>query len=98
MSVQRSSSLIPPPSSLTVPRPADPRADGIQPLLDPLVAAIDLMDVVDDALALRAEGGEQQGHAGADVGAGDLCAVQAVAADDDGAVRIAEDDARPHGD
>src|SRR5213595_7329 len=74
--------------------PPDPRADRIEPLLDPLVAAIDLMDVVDGALAFRAQRGEKQGHAGADIGAGDLRAVQAIAADDDGAVRVAEDDAR----
>src|SRR5437764_9684623 len=76
----------------------DPRPDGVQSLLDPLVSPIDLMNVVDDALPLRAERGEQQRHAGADVGAGDLRAVEAIAADDDGAVRIAQDDARPHGD
>src|SRR5438876_2323810 len=97
----RSISFIVQPSSfivLLIPLAPDPRADRVEPLLDPLVAAVDLMDVVDDALAFGAERGEQQGHAGADVGAGDLRAVQAVAADDDGPVRIAQNDARAHGD
>src|SRR5262245_51948794 len=83
---------------LLIALPSNPRPDRIQPLLDPLVPAIDLVDVVDLALALRAERGEEQRHAGADVGAGDVRALQAVAADDDGAVRVAEDDARAHGD
>src|SRR3954447_19520952 len=72
------------------------RAEGIQSLLDPLVSAIDLVNVVDHALALRAERREQQRHSGANVGAGDLRARESIAADDDGAVRIAENDARSH--
>src|SRR5690349_21232858 len=74
----------------------DACAERVQTLRDPLVAAVDLMDRMDDALSLRAERGQEQGHAGADVGAGDLRADEAVAADDDGAVRVAEDDARAH--
>src|SRR3954469_16373927 len=72
------------------------RAEGIQSLLDPFVAAIDLVNVVDHALALRAERREQERHAGPDVGAGDLRTRESIAADDDGAVRVAEDDARAH--
>ena len=68
----------------------------IQSLLDPLVTAIDLMDVVDHALALGAECREKQCHAGADVGAGDLCAGEPIAADDDRPMRIAKNDPRPH--
>src|SRR5262249_29617804 len=71
----------------------NPRSESVQSLLDALVAAIDLMDVVDDAFAFRAKRGEQQRHAGADVGAGDLPAREASAADDDRPVRIAQDDA-----
>src|SRR5204862_3569202 len=81
---------------LLISLPPDPRPDRIQPLLDPFVTAVDLVDVADHALAFGAERGEEQSHAGADVGAGDLRAVQPRAADDDGAVRVAEDDARPH--
>src|SRR6185369_5226591 len=79
---------------LLVPFPPDARAEGIQPLLDALVAAVDLMNVVDHALPFCAERGEEQRHAGADVGAGDLGALQPRTADDDGAMRIAEDDPR----
>src|SRR4051812_28652779 len=72
------------------------RAEGIESLLDPFVSAIDLMNVVDHALAFRAKRSEQERHTGADVGAGDLRAREPVAAHDDGAVRIAENDARAH--
>src|SRR5437867_13213400 len=89
-------SLIPPPSSLFITLSHDPRAQLIQSLLDPLVTAIDLMDVVDHALALGAECREKQCHAGADVGAGDLCAGEPIAADDDRPMRIAKNDPSPH--
>src|SRR4051794_12084499 len=79
---------------LFIPFAPDARAERIQPLLDALVAAVDLMDVVDHALALRAERREQQRHAGADVGTGDLRSLQPRTADDDRAMRIAEDDPR----
>src|SRR5437870_9026264 len=68
----------------------------VQPLLNALVSAIDLMDVVDRALALGAERGEEQRHSGTDVGTGDLRADEPVATDDDGPVRIAQDDPRSH--
>src|SRR3954471_22042767 len=71
-------------------------AEGIQSLLDPFVSPIDLMNIVDHALALRAKRGEQKRHTGANVGAGDLRAREPVAAHNDGAVRIAENDARAH--
>lgn len=44
-------------------------AERDEALLDALVAAVDLMHVVDHALALCTQGGDQQRHAGADVGA-----------------------------
>src|SRR4051812_35321992 len=90
------SALIPHPSLVSF--PADLRTKGIQPLLDAFVAAVDLMDVVNDAVALRAERREQKGHSGADVRAGDLAADEPVAADDDGPVRIAQNDASAHPD
>ena len=36
--------------------------------VDPLVAAVDLLDILDDALAAGTEGGDEQGHPGTDVG------------------------------
>src|SRR6266576_1220505 len=98
MNYLSASSLIPPPSSLFIPFPANACPQLIQSILDSLVAAVDLVDVVDDALALGAERGEQQRHAGADVGTGDLGAAQTAAADDDRAMRIAQHDARAHRD
>src|SRR5579859_6732631 len=98
MNVWRDSSFILLPSSLLIALPHDPSAQWIQSLLDPLVSAIDLMNVVDHALALGAERGQQQGHSGADVGAGDVRAGESIPADDDGAMRITENDARTHGD
>src|SRR2546425_9337758 len=85
-------------SSLFVSFPHNPRAQRIQSLLDFLVAAIDLMDVVDDAFALGAECGEEQRHACTDVGTGDVRGDKSITADDDGSMRIAEDDSRSHGD
>src|SRR5688572_17123059 len=87
-----------PRGNLHIALPPDPRSQRVQPLVDPLVSAIDLMHVVNRALAFRAERGEEKGHARTDVGAGDLGALQAVAADDDRAMRIAEDDPRTHAD
>ena len=48
--------------------PPDLRTEPYQPLVYLLVAAVDLVDVVDDAFSFRGEGGDEQGHAGADVG------------------------------
>ena len=46
------------------------RPQGVQALVDILVAALDLVAVVDDAGAVGGEGGDEQGDAGADVGRG----------------------------
>src|SRR5438874_10367842 len=88
------SSLCPYP--LFVPLTHDLGSQRIEPLLNALVSAIDLMDVVDRALTLGAERGQEQRHSGADVGTGDLGADEPIAPHDNGAVRIAQDDPRPH--
>ena len=49
------------------------RAERAEALVDALVAALDLADVVDGALALGAQRGEQHRHAGADVRRFDAC-------------------------
>src|ERR1700730_4961188 len=85
-------------SSLFVPLSNNLGAQWIQSLLDALVAAIDLMNVVNHALAFSAQRCEQQRHAGANVGTRDLRAGETVSADDDRAVRIAQDDAGAHRD
>lgn len=48
--------------------PCDPRPEGVQPFIDPLVPTFDLTGIVDGAGPLSAHGGEQHGHAGANVG------------------------------
>ena len=73
-------------------------AEGAQLLVDLLVATVDLLNVADGGDAVGGEGGENEGHAGADVGAGDRLADQTAGTDDDGAMRVAEDDLRAHGD
>src|SRR5439155_23105139 len=88
--IKHSTFPVPPFSVLFIAFSPDPRPDRVESLLDPLVAAVDLMDVVDHALAFRTQRGERQRHAGADVGAGDFRAVQPVATDDDGGIRSAE--------
>src|SRR5258708_14046452 len=45
----------------------DVGAQRAQPLIDALVAALDLPDVVDDALAVRAQGRQEHRHARANV-------------------------------
>ena len=76
----------------------DPRAQGQQALVDALVAAVDVAHVVDLARALRADGGDQHRHAGADVRAGDARAAQLARADHDRPVRVADRDLRAHRD
>src|SRR4029077_20505232 len=63
-----------------------------QPLVDALIAAIDLADVANLAASLRAQGCEQHRHAGADVGRLHALATQPPRAGDDRAVRIAKHD------
>ena len=51
-------------------------AESFEPVVKQFVAALHLMDVVDDALAVGAEGGDDQRHTGPDVRAGELLAVE----------------------
>src|SRR5439155_1665574 len=69
-----------------------------QPLVDALVAALDLADVVDRGLPLGGERRQQHRHAGADVGTFDHTTAQRRRPGDDGAVRIAQHDAGAHAD
>ena len=74
-------------------------AEGIQTLVDILVASFDLFAVVDDTGAFGRQGGDEQGNTSADVGRGHTDATQGmgvVEADDVGAVRIAKNDLRTH--
>src|SRR4051812_23917052 len=72
-------------------RALDARPERAQALVDPLVAAVDLPDVPDLRDAVGAQGGDQHGHAGADVGRLHPLAAQPRRAGDDRAVRVAED-------
>ena len=77
----------------------DVGAEGVETLVDGLVAAVDLVDVIDAGGPFGAHGGDEQGYACADVRAGHIGMTQfvlAVDADDGGAVRVAEDDLRTH--
>src|SRR5687768_1470116 len=76
----------------------DARAQRTQAVVDPLVASLDLRDVVDVALAFGAERGDEQTRAGPDVRRLHHARVQPRRADHDGAVRIAQHDARAHAD
>ena len=71
----------------------------VEPVLDVLVAAVYLLDIVDAADALGTEGGDEQGYAGTDVGTGHASATElqlAVVTHDDGTVGVAENDLRTH--
>src|SRR5215217_2768340 len=72
--------------------------EAAQPLVDALVAPVDLADVADDRFAVGGQGGQQQGHAGADVGGLQALAVQLGGAVDDHPVGVADDDPGPHAD
>src|SRR5664280_1856082 len=76
----------------------DACAEIAQALVDALVATVDLADVADLAATLRAQGREQHGHAGADVGRLHALATQAPRARDDRPMRVAHDDVRAHQD
>ena len=74
-------------------------AEGIETLVDVFVAAVDLVDVVDAGGAFGTHGSDEQGDAGADVGAGHVGMTQLVLvidADNGGAVGIAEDNLCAH--
>src|SRR6478736_4364123 len=73
-------------------------AERAEALVDALVAALDLSDVVDDALAFGTQRREEHGHAGPNVRRFDAAAVQLARADDDGTMGVAEYDARAHPD
>ena len=74
-------------------------AEGVEAFHDVLVAAVDLLDILYHALSFGGEGGDEQGDAGTDVGLGHHGGAQLLAAlqpDDDGAMRVAQGDLRPH--
>ena len=77
----------------------DACAEGVEPQVDVLVSAVNLADVLNRRDAVGRHGGDEQRHAGADVGRGHARGPQpdaVVVADDRGAVRVAEDNLRPH--
>src|SRR5947207_6170317 len=69
----------------------DPRAEGRELLLERLVAAVQMIDAVDDGLALGGEPGDDQPGRGAQVGRHDGCALQALDAAHHGAVALDRD-------
>ncbi len=79
--------------------PGDMCAQGVEAAFDVFVAAVYLLDVVYGGGALGAHGGKEHGNTGADIGAHKACGLQGdamIMADDNGAVRIAEDDLGAH--
>src|SRR5207253_2671332 len=76
----------------------NPGPEPAQPLVDPLVAAVDLADVADRRRAVRAQARDQHRHPGPDVRALRTLPVQLRGARDDDAVRVADDDPGAHPD
>ena len=76
----------------------DARAERPQPLVDPLVAAVDLADVADLGRALGAQRRDEHRHAGPDVRALHALAVKPARAAYDRAMRVADDHPSAHGD
>src|SRR6266480_3922864 len=77
--------------------PCDRSAERVQPLVDALVTTLDLADIIDEARAVRTEGGQQHRHSGADVGGLEEGAAQSRGTVDERSMWIAEDDACAHG-
>src|SRR4026209_1938844 len=80
----------------TVVNSSDRRAEGVEPLIDALVAALDLADVVDEARTIRAECGPQHSHSGAHVGGFEEGATKPRGAVYQRPVRVAKDDTSAH--
>src|SRR5690349_24451044 len=78
--------------------PFDRGAELAETGVDPLVAPLDLADVVDGALPLRGERREEHRHPGPDVGRLDGAAPERRRSRDDRAMGIAEDDPGTHPD
>ena len=79
--------------------PCDFCAEGVEAEVDVLVAAVDLLNVVDFGSTLGTHGGEQHGYTGTDIGRGHAPGAElelVVVAYDNGAVGVAEDDLGAH--
>ena len=77
----------------------DTGAESVETDVDVFIATVDLLDVVDGAGAFGREGGDEEGDSGADVRGKHLSGSQpefVVVSDDDGTMRIAENDLSPH--
>src|SRR5439155_26243279 len=74
----------------------DVRAELLEALVDPLVAAVDLTDVADLRLAIGAQRRDEHGHAGADVGALHARAVKPARTAYHRAMGIAQQDPSAH--
>src|SRR3990170_9168086 len=72
-------------------QPLDLGAALAELLLDPLEAAIEVVDAADHRLALRGEAGDDQRHRGAQIGGHDLRAGQAAHAGDEGGIAFEVD-------
>src|SRR3990170_1661058 len=72
-------------------QPLDLGAASAELLLDPLEAAIEVVDAADHRLALRGEAGDDQRYRGPQIGGHDLRAGQAVHAGDDSGIAFEVD-------
>ena len=71
--------------------PLDPRAEGVEFLVDELVAAVDVIDAVDLGDAFGVQAGEDEGGGGAQVAGHDGRAAHALDAFDDGGAAVERD-------
>ena len=74
-------------------------AESVETDVDVFIAPVDLLDVADGAGTLGRHSGDEEGDSGADVGGKHLSGSQpefVVVSDDDGTMRIAENDLSPH--
>src|SRR5215212_10028051 len=78
--------------------PLDLRPERAQPFIDPLVASLDLADIVNGAPSVGGQRRQQHGHAGPDVGGLDGSPLELGGSGDHGAVGVAQNDSGPHAD
>src|SRR5258708_17497709 len=73
-------------------------AECNESLVHSLVAALDLTDVVDDALSFGAKRGDEKSHSSADVWRIERCTAQCRWSGNESAMRIAQDNLGAHRD
>src|SRR5215211_4563734 len=90
--------FLPAPSFTAIIHAPHTGAQRYEALVHPLVSALDLADIVDDALPFGAESGDEQRHSSSNVRRVERCATERGRSRNQSAMRIAENNLRAHHD